>query len=251
MDISTAPTLTHPCSYELLICEYFNGTLTHQLSYATHTSQFKSSNTFVTTLVVLFILFILLCGLGHLLRCMDMEDTQYFIVVNTLTAIASMITALSFMVLVPNFVDNLDHGLKGVEMLDHVTKTKQRKLPVFMAFLCHEIRNPLFAITSAMTFLGDDPLTENQQSALASIHEAANLMLRIVNDVLDISKIESGKLELEKHDFNLRQLLEGVATSTRAQIKQTNKLPIDFNFSIEKDVPTIVSGDSARLLQIA
>lgn len=203
-------------------------------------------------LVVLFILFILLCGLGHSLRCMDMMDTQAFGVVNTLTAVVSMTTAASFMVLVPDFVGALDHGLKGVDMLDHVTKTKQRKLLVFMAFLCHEIRNPLFAITSAMTFLGDDPLTENQQSALSSILEAANLMLRIVNDVLDISKIESGKLELEKHDFNLRQLLEGVATSTRAQIKQAPaELPIKFNFSIEKEVPTIVSGDSARLLQIA
>jgi signal transduction histidine kinase len=76
-------------------------------------------------------------------------------------------------------------------------------------------------------------------------------MLRIVNDVLDISKLESGKLELEERDFDLIQLLDGIANSMKTHITQTHKEPVDFVYHIESNVPQIICSDSVRLLQIA
>jgi signal transduction histidine kinase/ActR/RegA family two-component response regulator len=119
-----------------------------------------------------------------------------------------------------------------------------------MAFLCHEIRNPLFAITSMIALLEDEDLSTDQERALSSIGQSTNLMLRLVNDVLDISKLDSGKLMLEDRDFALRDMLLNVAHSTHRQIEQ-NKKPIQFEFSMDSSVPSVVCGDSVRILQIA
>ena len=181
---------------------------------------------------------------------MDMTHTHAFVVVNAITAVVSLTTALYLVPLVPNLMHTLDDSLKDLDTLDKTTEAK-RKVLTFMAFLCHEIRNPLFAITSNTTFLGDEPLTRTQESALYSIHQSADLMLRIVNDVLDISKLESGKLELEERDFDLRQLLQGIATSMGTHIRQTHDEPVDFIFDLAEKVPLVVSGDSVRLMQIA
>mmetsp|Transcript_18552 Transcript_18552/g.26197 ORF Transcript_18552/g.26197 Transcript_18552/m.26197 type:complete len:217 (+) Transcript_18552:367-1017(+) len=90
------------------------------------------------------------------------------------------------------------------------TKPRINKLFTFMAFLCHEIRNPLFAITSTASFLDDTEMTEEQEIGAGSIFDSALLMLRIVNDVLDLSIIGEGKMELEERDFDLHQLLENL-----------------------------------------
>jgi signal transduction histidine kinase/ActR/RegA family two-component response regulator len=118
----------------------------------------------------------------------------------------------------------------------------RRKLITFMAFLCHEIRNPLFAITSTLSFLEDEQLTENQDRALRSLGQSTN-------DVLDISKLESGKLELEERDFGLREMLQNVANSTQTQMEQKHG-GVDFRFFMAQDVPETVRGDSVRILQI-
>ena len=202
----------------------------------------------ILILLVLFALFVFLCGFGHLLRCMEIK-TNLFLLVNYATAIVSVSTALYLIPLVPNLMNTIDLGLRDLDRLDETTEAK-RKLLTFMAFLCHEIRNPLFAVTSTITFLGDEPLTKGQRKSLDSINQSANLMLRIVNDVLDISKLESGKLELEEREFCLRQLFDGVACALRTHIQQTHKDRIDFTFTLDEKVPKVVCGDSVRILQI-
>lgn len=126
------------------------------------------------------------------------------------------------------------------------------------AFIASPRRNPLFAITSTVSFMEDEPLTESQESSLYSINQSANLMLRLVNDVLDISKLESGKLQLELVDFDLRQLLQGVARSNitaQSKIKTSDSKMnkhknVDFEFSLDESVPQVVQSDSVRMLQI-
>eukprot|EP00977_Amphora_coffeiformis_P006544 scaffold1404_cov166-Amphora_coffeaeformis.AAC.11 len=118
-----------------------------------------------------------------------------------------------------------------------------------MAFLCHETRNPLFVITSNISFLEDNsnaerPSKEVQEQALQAISQSADVMLRLVNDVLDISKLESGKLELQEHDFNLRDTLEGVTNSTHRLISQKHRENVRFVTHISDRIPQGVFADS-------
>jgi signal transduction histidine kinase/CheY-like chemotaxis protein len=197
-------------------------------------------------LSVQFALFILLCGIGHLYRGLGLTHDTTFNVLNAAAAFISLTTALNLLPLIPRLFDSLDRTLAAE------TESK-RKLMTFMSFLCHEIRTPLFAITSSITFLGDDreSLSKDQRSSLDCIENSANLMLRLVNDVLDISKLESGKLQLDNHAFNLVQLMEGAAASMRKEIDQKRKGAVQFDFQIGDQVPQEVVADSARLLQIA
>ena len=205
-------------------------------------------------LVILFALFILLCGAGHYLRCMQATSSSAYAVVNVATAAVSMATSLYLMPLVPNLMGTLDQNLEDLVKLNQETTKSKEKLLTFMAFLCHEIRNPLFAITCHISFLSDSCTSEQQQEGLNAIQQSAELMLRLVNDVLEIGKLEAGKLHLESRRFDLRKLLDGVISSAHAQVahfQSDQEKSVTFAAKIADDVPHIVLGDSARLSQIA
>ncbi len=195
-------------------------------------------------LTILFALFIFLCGTGHFFHCMGMNSGVVFDALNIATATVSLMTALYLLPLVPHLFDALDKTLASEVQA-------KRKVLTFMSFLCHEIRNPLFAITSTITFMGDDTsLSEDQKESLACIEQSANLMLRLVNDVLDISKLESGKLRLEQTTFDLIKMLDGAASSVRTDIWQKHGNSVSFEYLKNKTVPRKAIGDSVRLLQI-
>jgi signal transduction histidine kinase len=157
----------------------------------------------IVVLLVLFALFIFLCGTGHLLRCLGKSDTDLFYCNNILTAFISLATALYLLPLIPNLFGIIDQSIRDSIKQNAEIAESKAKLLSFMAFLCHEIRNPLFAITSSAEFLIDTEMAEDQAIAVGSISDSSLLMLRLVNDVLDISKINAGKLELEDRDFDL------------------------------------------------
>lgn len=202
-------------------------------------------------LFILVGLFFFLCGAGHLLRALNVnQDHSYYRVLNWMTALISLVAALFSLPLVPMLFTKLDQNLQDVVRLCEETEESKRKLLTFMSFLCHEIRNPLFAISASLTFLEEDSLTDDQEQTVDTIRQSAELMLRLVNDVLDISKLESGKLEMEERNFDLLPLLQGVICTTDTEIKRKHGDSVKFKQSIANDVPTAVRGDSVRLLQI-
>ena len=202
----------------------------------------------IFVLVILFALFVFLCGAGHLMRCLGAAHTDGFAIVNNFTAFISFLTAIYLLPLVPNLMSTLDEGLQELIRLNEETQQSRSKLITFMAFLCHEIRNPLFAVTSSISFLEDGNLTEEQERALRSIGQSTNLMLRLVNDVLDISKLESGKLQLEERHFDFQEMAHNVASSAETQIKRHPN--VEFRFNMSPDIPSMLVGDSVRILQI-
>jgi signal transduction histidine kinase len=202
----------------------------------------------IVLLLVLFALFIFLCGAGHLMRSIGMTDV-YFNILNGLTAAISLTTALYLLPLVPNMMSTIDKSLQDLKHQEELAESK-RKLVTFMAFLCHELRNPLFAITSNLEFALDEEMSAEQERALSVIKESTNLMLRLVNDVLDLSKLESGKLELEERDFDIREMMLNIASITDTQIQLKHGGAVQFKFKMSPDVPQIVRGDSVRILQI-
>ncbi|MGH8520480.1 MAG: response regulator [Gammaproteobacteria bacterium] len=117
----------------------------------------------------------------------------------------------------------------------------------FLASMSHEIRTPLNAIIGMGELLRETPLTRVQKRYVGVFKKAGEALLALVNDILDLSKIEAEQLVLEKVPFNLRTLIEEAADiyALRADEKDLELL-----CHIGADVPAQVKGDAARLRQI-
>jgi signal transduction histidine kinase/CheY-like chemotaxis protein len=204
----------------------------------------------IVTVLVLFALSIFLCGLGHLLRYLGKAGTDIFYCNSILAAFISLVAAIYLLPLIPNLLGIIDQTIRDSIKQNEESAESKAKLLTFMAFLCHEIRNPLFAITSSAEFLEDTEMTEEQAIGVGSISNSSLLMLRLVNDVLDLSKIDAGKLELEDRDFDLHRLLESLEVNMTLQIEQKHGDKVKLDFEVSKDVPQNVYGDSTRVLQI-
>ncbi|QTN23835.1 PAS domain S-box protein [Rhizobacter sp. AJA081-3] len=121
-----------------------------------------------------------------------------------------------------------------------------RAKSAFLANMSHEIRTPMNAIIGLTHLLhrdADDPI---ELERLEKVSEAAGHLLQVINDILDLSKIESGKLELERTDFSLARLLERTRSlvSQRAQAKG-----LALDVAVDADVPDALHGDPTRLSQ--
>ncbi len=117
----------------------------------------------------------------------------------------------------------------------------------FLSNMSHEIRTPLNAIVGFLTLIGQSPLTGKQQNYLAKARAASAGLLQIISDILDISKIESGKLRIEDVDFELDRLLNNLINlHTPAAVEKSLELIV----TLAPDTPINLKGDPVRLSQV-
>ena len=117
----------------------------------------------------------------------------------------------------------------------------------FLANMSHEIRTPLNAIIGNTYLALRSHLNNKQQSLIKRIDSSAHVLLSLVNDILDISKIDAGKMELENIPFTLDEILANLSNVTA--IQATNK-GLDIIYFIEPDIPQPLIGDPLRLGQV-
>ncbi|MGB9093524.1 MAG: response regulator, partial [Gallionella sp.] len=117
----------------------------------------------------------------------------------------------------------------------------------FLANMSHEIRTPMNAIIGLSHLCLQTAMTAKQQDYLKKINGSAKSLLRILNDILDISKIEAGKMEIEQVTFELEEVMSNVATivGNRAHEKK-----LEFLMQTAPDVPPLLIGDPLRLSQV-
>jgi PAS domain S-box-containing protein len=135
---------------------------------------------------------------------------------------------------------------------DHklLEKTLKENMDVkarFLSNMSHEIRTPLIGISGMVNFLQDTPLTDEQADYSNTIKSSADSLLNIINDILDLSKVDAGMMKLSYQWFHPRSLVEEV-NEILCSLAITKR--IELNYVVDPDVPDMVKGDKFRIRQV-
>jgi len=118
---------------------------------------------------------------------------------------------------------------------------------LFLANMSHEIRTPMNGILSVANILKQGAITPEQRYYLDLLQTSSQTLLIVIDNILDISKIEAGHFELELHSFYLRENLQTLATTSEIQAKEKG---LTFSYQIAQDIPDHLVGDFPRLQQV-
>lgn len=129
------------------------------------------------------------------------------------------------------------------DIAEKVIETKMQ----FLANMSHEIRTPMNAIRGMSQLLVNSSLDSVQMGYVKDIQSSSDTMLSIINEILDFSKLESGKIELVERNYDFVEFLDQIQSMSRHII--TGK-SLDFNFEIQSKMPKYIYGDEIRLKQI-
>ncbi|MCL2443538.1 MAG: ATP-binding protein [Treponema sp.] len=138
----------------------------------------------------------------------------------------------------------MHNEMRRIEIAEESSKAKSK----FLARMSHEIRTPMNAILGITEIqLQDESLTPDKEEAFGRIYNSGNALLRIINDILDLSKIEAGKLELITDRYEIASLLNDTAQLNMVRI---GSKPIEFKLEADENIPSALLGDELRIKQI-
>jgi len=141
----------------------------------------------------------------------------------------------------------LTHRVVSAELEQQQALQASQAKSAFLAHMSHEIRTPLNGIIGMADILADTSLSSEQQGFLTDIHNSGRALLGIINDVLDLSKIEAGKLELDPRAFKMLDVVAEVNSMFHAPMMNKS---IDYQQVISPSVPEQMFADNIRLQQL-
>ncbi|WP_404827085.1 ATP-binding protein [Dendronalium phyllosphericum] len=218
---------------------------------------------------LLFGAFIIACGTGHLIEIWTLWHPDYWISgsIKAFTAIISIYTAFALIYLMPQALtlpspaqlEAINQVLsteiverKRIEQelrqAEEVAKNSSQAKSEFLANMSHELRTPLNGILGYTQILQrTEALTEKGRKGVGVIYQCGSHLLTLINDVLDLSKIEARKLELHRVDFYLPAFIDSVIEICRIRAEQK---VIAFHVQLDPNLPTGVYADEKRLRQV-
>ncbi len=128
-----------------------------------------------------------------------------------------------------------------------VARQSSKMKEQFIASISHEMRTPMNAILGMSNLLAKTELEEEQSSYVSSIKQSSEILLGIINDILEISTLQNGKIQFEYKDFDLYKVLSNLVNVMQYKI---NEKDLSFELEIAPEVPQVLVGDKLRLNQI-
>jgi signal transduction histidine kinase/CheY-like chemotaxis protein/HPt (histidine-containing phosphotransfer) domain-containing protein len=144
-------------------------------------------------------------------------------------------------------LNRLDVDRLRAETQTRMADEANRAKDAFLAVISHEIRTPMNAILGMADLLSESSLATTQRRYVDVLRRTASNLMVLINDILDLSKIEAGKLTLESIDFDLKEIAEEAMETVEAKARAKR---LDLRMDFEQALPTRVMGDSLRLRQV-
>jgi len=180
----------------------------------------------------------------YLISLIDLEVTHFILKPIDIERFEKVLGhAVEIIVQRRQYAQATEHLAVSKQTAEEATAQKSR----FLANMSHEIRTPLNAISGFIKLLEEEESDPRKQKYLKTIKGASESLLQIINDILDISKIESGKLTIEPYNFNPYEDLIMIAELFQAKAAEKK---IVFQIRYNNDMPTILYGDALRIKQI-
>jgi len=144
-------------------------------------------------------------------------------------------------------INSLKQAQLDAEAASLLAQAEHKAKSEFLARMSHEIRTPLNGVIGLSQVLQDSELDESQKHYAKTIYNSGKALINIINDILDIERIESGLLVIEKSDFDLGSLLKECGAIFRGMAAEKN---IQFTISVDPRIPKWLLGDPGRIRQV-
>jgi signal transduction histidine kinase/DNA-binding response OmpR family regulator len=167
----------------------------------------------------------------------DFQNTERMLIFGT--ALAALLVVLANLM--------TSRAMARQKELTHAARAAELAKSEFLAIMSHEIRTPMNGVIGMTSILADTELTEMQRDCVSTINTSGESLMTVINDILDYSKIESGRMELENRLFNIQTCVEEALDLFSAQIRIKH---LEAVYLVAPEVPSHFMGDAMRLRQI-
>ena len=189
-------------------------------------------------------------GLETKLKNTFNSNTEASQKLSTLNKIFALIAIAAILILGTIIINRHRHQVSLIKALEKANDEVKKSAMIkeqFLANMSHEIRTPLNAIKGFSRLLQQTTLDEEQQKFSDIIEDSSNNLLNLVNDILDIAKIEAGKMTVEQKEFDLKRMMQ---TLEQMFMNTAKEKQLDFSWQIDEEVPQFLQGDPDRIYQI-
>lgn len=234
----------------------------YPLKYSVKGNEFFTYGLSANTMYLLSTIYVLLMIICLFKNLKDIKSKKYvpiifYIFIGTAVTLVQLtnpsiliITAMETFVTILMYFTIENPDMKLISELniakDQAIKANNAKSE-FLSSMSHEIRTPLNAIVGFSQALSEEDINDNAKDEVKDIMMASNSLLELVNGILDISKIESGKIEIVNTEYQFKNIYDELVILAKARMGDK---PLDFRCHYDEDIPSVLYGDYTRVKQV-